>query len=325
MAVVSNSKRPRAAIVFNPTKSGVNQLRKSVAAMERAFDWQDSIWLETEADNPGHAATLRALEHAVDLVIAAGGDGTVRYVAGALRGSGVPLGIVPAGTGNLLARTLDLPLGDPKAALQIAFGQTEQNLDVVEVSVNGKQQEPSVVLSGVGVDAAMIDATSAELKKRVGWLAYIDGLLRALPKIRSFRVRLSIDGAEPRGHKVSVVMFANLADLPGNVSLAPNSAIDDGLFDVIVVQPRHLFDWLWVWRRVSWENAVLRRTESGTRLAERLKGRNRSQIVHMRAKQAELWIDDEPWPAQVDGDPVGNASNLSVRLYPQALRVRVGQ
>lgn len=320
MAVASH---PRAAVVFNPTKSGVAQLRAAVAAVEAELGWRPSLWLETQADDPGRAATESALEQGVDLVIAAGGDGTVRYVAGALHGHDIPLGILPQGTGNLLARTLDLPLGDAAAAARVAFGRGEQALDLIEVSVDGARAEPSVVLSGVGVDAAMIDATSDQLKKRVGWLAYIEGLVRALPKIRPFRVRISIDGREPRGHKVSAVMFANLADLPGNVSLAPDAAVDDGLMDVVVVQPRHFFDWLWVWRRFSWENAVLRKTRSGNRFADRFKGRNRSQVVHVRARRAELWIDDDAWPTQVDGDAVGSARHLAVTLHPRAIRVRV--
>lgn len=325
VAKQTNSTR-RAAVVFNPTKNGVDELRTAVASAETKHGWAPSLWIATEAHDPGRAATIEALEAKVDLVIAAGGDGTVRTVAGALAeqpaDQPTPLAIVPIGTGNLLARTLELPLGNYAAALKIAFGAREQPIDLIEVTGDRGQTEPSVVLSGIGGDAAMIDATSDQLKARVGWIAYLDGLVRALPKLRPFAVRIAVDGRPAQRHKVSAVMFANLTDLPGNVSLAAHSSISDGRLDLIIVQPRHIFDWLWVWRRFTWENAVLRRTTSGSKLADRLKGRNRSQVVHVQCREVEIWIDEEPAPTQVDGDAIGSFAHLRVQMVEHAIRVK---
>lgn len=317
--------KPRAAIVFNPTKNGVSELRAAVAAAEAKHGWAESVWLATEKHDPGHAATLQALEAGVDVVIAAGGDGTVRTVAGAIRNQPTPMGIVPIGTGNLLARTLELPISNQGAALDVALGSHEIAIDLIEVTGDRDLSEPSVVLSGIGVDAAMIDATSDQLKARVGWIAYLDGLVRSLPKLRPFKVQIAVDGRAPQNHKVSAVMFANLADLPGNVSLAAGTSISDGRLDLVIVQPRHVFDWLWIWRRFSWENAVLRRTPSGTKLADRLKGKNRSQVVHVQCREVEIWIDEGATPTQVDGDAVGSFGHLHVRMLEHAVRVRASK
>ena len=107
---VSDSARYRAALIVNPTKTDVRRLASVAEAICRFEGWSPPLVLETTVDDSGEGAATRALDEGVDVVIAAGGDGTIRAVASALAGTSTPMGIVPLGTGNLLARNIDLVL-----------------------------------------------------------------------------------------------------------------------------------------------------------------------------------------------------------------------
>ena len=101
----------RAAIIFNPVKfDDLSLLRRRVRAEVQRAGWRPGLWLETAPDDPGHRAARRALRAGVDLVVVAGGDGTVRAVCAELADTGTPVALLPAGTGNLLARNLSIPL-----------------------------------------------------------------------------------------------------------------------------------------------------------------------------------------------------------------------
>lgn len=326
MATAANhDSRPRAAIIANPNKVSRDELEPAAQAAEGRNGWAPALWL---SNKPSTKAAIAEAEAAgVDVVIVAGGDGTVRRAIRAVVRTELPISIIPTGTGNLLARNLGLPLNDFPKALDIAMHGAERKLDVLEVEAvrrsGARKKDVSVVLSGVGVDAAMIANTQPELKKRFGWLAYIDGVRRSIGTLKPFPVRISIDGQSARPHRVAAVFVANLADLPGNLSLVPDAAIDDGLLDLIVLQPKRFIDWLFIWRRFSWENAVLRRSEFGNQLADTMQGRNRNQVLYRRGREARIWIDGDPQPFQIDGDAVTEIRELSVRVNQHGVRVRV--
>ena len=103
--------RRRCAVVYNPTKIS-DQFCALLEDRLLRMGWVDTLWLETSSEDPGRAMTQQAVAEDVDLVIGAGGDGTVRIVADGLAHTGTPMGLIPAGTANLLARNLDLPLED---------------------------------------------------------------------------------------------------------------------------------------------------------------------------------------------------------------------
>lgn len=316
----------RAAVLFNPKKGDLDALRAAVATAEREHGWAESVWVATKKRD---TQLLRnAVTSGLGLVVVSGGDGTVRRTIRELVDHQIPLGIVPNGTGNLLARQLGLPINDLSGAVDIAFGQSrERILDVIELSItrsdHSVEDDVSVVLSGVGLDAAMIANTQPALKRRFGWLAYVDGMRRSIPDLRPFEVRISFEGRPPRHAKVAAVFIANLGRLPGNVALVPDAKVDDGLLDLIVLQPKRLIDWVFIWRRFSWENAVLRRTGFGSQIAEAFKGRNRSQVVYRRGTQLRVWIEQGARPFQIDGDSAGDIIELGARVNPQGVRVRV--
>ena len=184
----------RAAVVINPTKSGGRRFRAAFHRLCEAQGWAEPLWLETTAEDTGLGQARQALEEGVDVVIAAGGDGTVRCVAEVLAGSGTPMGIVPLGTGNLLARNLGIDITDPVAASYDVLNGSEKAIDVIKARLDHSDKEQLfLVMAGLGYDAAIMANTVDELKDRVGWLAYVEAGIRHLPG-KPVKARISIDG-----------------------------------------------------------------------------------------------------------------------------------
>lgn len=322
-------RRPRAAVIFNPTKQGLDELRAAVARAEARQHFAPSLWIETAADDPGKGMAREAVEAGVDLVIAAGGDGTVRSVAAGLRGTGVPLGLVPLGTGNLFARNLGIPVNDQGDAIVLAFSGFDRAVDVIVADVtrlDGRtESHVSLVMAGIGIDAAMIANTNPELKKRLGWLAYVDAGIRAIPMSKPFRVDHRLDAGRHHRSRVSSILVANLGYLPGNLELIPDAEIDDGKLDVVVLQPRNVFGWLFIWRRVAWENRVLRKSALGRQFIDLTGGNRRSEIVYSRGRVVQLDIESGAEEFEIDGDEFGSVIAAQFRVDPAALIVRVAR
>ena len=136
LGLASRAVDRRAAVILNPTKlDDLSLLRRRVDSEVLSAGWRPTVWLETTAEDPGHAAARAALDAGVDLVLVAGGDGTVRVVASELAGTGVSMALLPSGTGNLLARNLSVPL-DTDAALRLALTGRPRRIDVVTVSTD---------------------------------------------------------------------------------------------------------------------------------------------------------------------------------------------
>ena len=165
----------RAAVVIHPGKhDDLDGFRTVVRKAMTELDWAEPLWLETRPDDTGERLASEAVRSGVDLVLASGGDGTVTACAGGVAGSGVPLGVLPCGTGNLLARNLGLPLSLDEA-LTVALTGSDRRLDVGIAN-----DRPFVVMAGIGFDAEMLAGASEQLKKRLGWAAYMVSALRHL-------------------------------------------------------------------------------------------------------------------------------------------------
>lgn len=317
----------RAAIISNPTKQGIQNLRAAVERAEARQGFAPSLWLDTKQDDPGKGMALEAVAAGVDLVIAAGGDGTIRSVAAGLRGSGVPMGIVPLGTGNLFARNVGLPVNDVDDAVVLAFSGADRSVDVLVADVvrpdGSEETHASLVMAGIGIDAAMISNTNPELKKRVGWLAYVDAGLRALPVSEPFRVTHRMDTGRHHRSKVSSILVANLGYLPGNLELVPDAEIDDGRLDVVRLQPRGLLGWLFVWRKVAWENRVLRKSAFGRQLMDLTGGNRHQSVAYSRGSSVEIEIEGGPQEFEIDGDEFGEVVGTRFHVDPRSLIVRV--
>lgn len=313
-------------MVFNPIKVDIDKLRQSVAAAAATHGCAHIEWFETSEADAGQHATERALTAGATLVLAAGGDGTVRAVAETLRDSGVRLAIIPAGTGNLLARNMQLPIGNLDAATDIAFGGVDRAIDVGVAAIKRADGETSehvfLVMAGLGIDAELIANTRADLKRQLGWLAYVDAAMRAIPQSKPFGIRYSVGGRTDRPAHVSGILVANCGLLPGNIQLLPDALLDDGILDIAVLQPKGVFGWLTIWRRVTWENGVLRRSAVGRRLIERTASTNERVMTTLRGADIRIVVA-QPQQFEIDGDEFGRVRSVSLSADSGALLVRV--
>jgi undecaprenyl-diphosphatase len=254
--------------------------------------WQPEF-LVTEKADEGTTAAREAATSGVDLVVAAGGDGTVRGCAEGLAGTDVPLAIVPLGTGNLLARTLGLP-AHPKAALSVAFGGpgTTQDRSIDLATADGT---PFTAMAGMGLDAAVVAAT--KLKHHLGWLAYaMAGAAHlTLPPVE-FSIRM--DGGPAVDREARSVVVGNSGLLPGGFSLLPSARIDDGLLDVGILAPHGPFGW--------------------TRVAGRVLTHSHHQDRHLERFQARTVeiMARATLPREVDGEVVAHGGSLTVAVRP---------
>lgn len=315
-----------AAVVYNPLTVDSARLRASVNAAASAAGWGESVWFSTSARDAGQHATRTALRQGVSVVIAVGGDGTVRAVAEALRDSEVPLAIVPTGTGNLLARNLSLLRGSLDKAAAVAFTGATRSIDVGVAAATRENGETTdhvfVVLAGVGVDAQMIANTRPGLKRQVGWLAYVDAGVRSIANAEPFRIRYSVTGRPERHARVSSMVVANCGVLPGNIQFLPNARIDDGILDIAVLQPRSVLGWLAIWRRVTWDNGVLRRTAVGRRIIKLAEPGDERIMTTFQSGDIHISLEN-PQDFELDGDEFGRVTSLFLHTDAGSLLVRV--
>jgi diacylglycerol kinase family enzyme len=320
---VTTSER-RAAIVYNPIKVDMKKLEKAVAHAETAAGWGKSHWFETREDDWGQGGARRALAARADVVIAAGGDGTVRAVAEGLRDSGVPIALLPSGTGNLLARNLDLPLNSIEHSVLTAFTGADRRIDlgIAEITRPDGAVEENVflVMAGLGLDAKMIAMTDSKLKKAVGWLAYVDAGVRALPSLKPVRLRYSVDDEAEKQLSVHTILIGNCGALPGGILLIPDAKPDDGLLDVAALRPQGKFGWLRVWNKVTWENGVLRKTAAGRKIIDLT--RDVKDVSYFQCRSLRINVD-EPQEFQLDGDEFGQAQSVRTWVDAGGLTVKV--
>ncbi len=292
----------RAAFVVNPTKvSSPAALRQRAETFMSRAGWEPPLWLETTEDDPGVGMCKQAVEEGCTVVFVCGGDGTVMAAATALSGTDVPMAILPLGTGNLLARNLDLPLDDEPAALRIGVHGATRQIDVG--AIEGKR---FVVMAGLGFDAAIMRDAPERLKKTVGWPAYIVSGAKHM-RGRRISVTITIDGGEPIERHVRTVLAGNVGKLQGGLLLLPNARPDDGVLDIAVLAPRNALDWARLTGR------VLRRKDVPDRRMERFQGKH----VVIEAGR--------PQPRQLDGDLIEDGQTMDIEIEAGALAVRVAR
>lgn len=314
----------RAALVYNPTKVDADALRAVVTRLSDAAGWSEPLFYETTVSDLGDDVTRQALEEDVDAVLVAGGDGTVRAVSEAMAGSGVPLTIVPSGTGNLLARNLKLPLDDRETMIRATFDGDTLAMDIgwaqLRRADGATEEHAFVVMGGIGLDAAMIANTNPQLKKSVGWVAYVDGAARSLANAKPFRVMYQLPEGRLHSARVQSVLFANCGKLPAGLDLIPEASIADGALDIAIFQPKGALGWIFVWRRVAWDNSVLRRFRAGRRMLS-LRTKDNA-VLYSRGAGIEIGAS-EAQPVQLDGDEFGDAVRVHTRVAAGALLVTI--
>jgi YegS/Rv2252/BmrU family lipid kinase len=237
----------------------------------------------------------------VDLVMACGGDGTVTACVTVLAGTGVPLALLPAGTGNLLANNLRIP-SDLDGAIDVALHGDRVQIDVGALSAPEKDR--FVIMSGIGFDAAMLADANPSLKERIGALAYLVSGLRHLRRQRTeFHVRL--DDRAPTIRRAQGVLIGNFGRLQGGLPVLPQACPTDGLLDVGILQTQSMMDWLALAVRI-----LVRRRSPGPGLEL------------FQARRVEVRCD-QPQPFQRDGDVLGSRCVLEIEVVPKALTLCV--
>lgn len=290
-------------LVINPI-SGTGGRRDVVTErVHLAREFAEAQGLELDicvSEHGGHACdlTTRALADDASVVVAWGGDGTINEVASTLAFTGVPLGIVPAGSGNGLARELGIPF-DPHAALEIATGTRERTIDAGEM--DGRL---FFNVSGIGLDARVAHAFAARGLERRGFRRYLELTVRELFRHEPDEYAVAVGGERLR-RRALMIAVANSRQYGNGALIAPAARLDDGLLDLVVIGERS------PWRAVT----QIPRIFAGQ--VGRVAG------VHMlRGAEAEI-RGTQPIRYHVDGEPHIGGDVVRVRCHPSALRVRV--
>lgn len=247
-------------------------------------------------EGQGHASDLAAtaVRDGYDLVVAAGGDGTVNEVANTLSGTGVPLGIIPLGSGNGLARSLGIPQ-DVGEAIRII-----ENNHIVRCDrglVNGL---PFYCTFGVGFDAA-VSEKFASMKRR-GRVTYVRSVLREFLNYKSQPYAISI-GGKVITERAFLIAVCNASQYGNNAYIAPQAKLSDGLLDLIVIH----------------DGSPLSAVKVGVDLLTGFLDRN-TRIETFRISSATI-TRLHPGPAHLDGEPMTLGRNLEIGCDPSALRV----
>lgn len=302
------------SVVVNPTKADVDEIRSTLAAVARSTGEPEPRIVETTEDDPGFGQTRAAVEAGATLVCALGGDGTVRAVAQELVGTGVPLGLLPGGTGNLLARNVGGGVDPLEDAARTAFTGRNRPIDVgwlvLDPTPEQRRGVPApadnvhcfTVMAGVGFDAQMMADAPEGVKDKVGWAAYVASGGKHL-KDPPFSVDLVVDGRSTGATKARTVVVGNCGELTGGMLLLPDALFEDGRLDVATVSPESLTDWIGVAARV---------------LANRADG---PALERVSGCDVMLTVDP-PQLCEVDGDVLTEASTVRFVVQPGSLLVR---
>jgi len=288
-------------VVYNPKAGGENQaeeLRSTLSQHFTAPRWSLEIH-ETTAEEDVTSVCRAACDRGLSLLVSAGGDGTLLYVANALVGRPIPLGIIPMGTGNLLAKVLGIPSKLNEAIKLLSGDHTTIEIDTLKV---GDRHFLSNV--SVGISPIIMRDTSSEQKKQLGMLAYFWTIVK---RSRLFNLRhyiLTIDG-KSRRVRASEIFISNIPFLEKATELyGPPKTLQDGQFELYLASAQTVGDYL----RLLWD---LFRGPS----------QPGSKLYHWESHN-NVSIDAERAPQMVqgDGEIIGHTP-VEVQMVPKSVQV----
>lgn len=309
------------AFVINPSKPTAKETRAFIEQFCADRGVTDITFIETQLDKDGRACALQALNEGADVVIAVGGDGTVRTVASAMGGTNHAMGIIPIGTGNLFARNMNIPVGDLEAAMLIALSHGSYKVDIGRLTLLDHPEDDHghafLIIAGIGFDALMIDDTDPQLKKNIRWLAYFVAGAKHLfaPKYHA-SVEITDEGGqrhERNDIEFRTFMAGNCGEIP-MFSLMPDASLNDGLLDFEVIDTNGgLLGWMNLFGDVVHQTI--------TRKAQQSPLSVHSKIDQVQGLSAELRLQ-KAVPAQVDGDMLPPTKHIRFSVDHDALIVR---
>ena len=309
------------AFIINPSKPQAAELRRRIAEFCSQRGLNDVEYLETQLDRDGAACAHSAIDHGADVIVAAGGDGTVRTVASAVAKAGRTMGIIPIGTGNLFARNVGIPLDSEERALEVATSPHARSIDMGRVELLDSD-EPGhrhgfLIVAGIGFDARMIEDTDPRLKKNLSWLAYFIGGMKNLfaPRHLGDITITDANGRERVDSRVAFRTFlaGNCGQIPA-FTLMPEADYADGMLDFETMNTTGgLIGWINLFADVVHQTITHRAQQSPLS--------THSQVWQMQGSCAEIRLD-RPALAQVDGDVLGETQHIAFTIDHRALNVR---
>lgn len=291
----------KAAIVFNPAAGKADPVVLDQVVGEhftranRAYEI-----LEISGRDDVEVVVSKAIARGCDLVVVAGGDGTLSSVAKSLVNSEVPLGILPVGTANVLARELGIPQDLAEACRLLVEDPVKTKIDVMEVG-----EHVSVSHVSVGIYSLIADKVTPEVKKSFGHSAYLWALLRETAKHKSWAFSIEVDGRSYY-QRASLVLIANAGSV-GVSTLRWGTEIrpDDGEVNVCIVRAQTLRDYL----AIVWHLLLGRHQDD-------------LSLKYLTAKRSVTVRASELLPVRVDGEIIDN-ENIDLQVLPKALWVLV--
>lgn len=245
----------------------------------------------------GHAISLatEAAKGGADYVVAVGGDGTINEVARGLLNSQTPMGILPRGSGNGLARHLGIPVS-PNEAIDHLFDHTVIRMDTMLVN-----DKLSLNVSGIGFDGHVANLFAG--RKIRGLIGYIGLSVREYLRFREFEAEVSVDG-KTSTKKAFIIAIANSSQYGNNIKIAPSASVRDGLLHLSIMKKVPLY-------RLDFILSFLWGTIDDSDLSEIATGKN----VIIKTSQ--------PVPYHIDGEPSGENDSFVIQLKPSSLSVLV--
>jgi YegS/Rv2252/BmrU family lipid kinase len=293
---MNQTKLAKAVIIFNP-KSGKQdpmseQLIKNIA---KNIGWQGTF-IKTTTNNNASMITAQAIRKGIDHIVVCGGDGTVREVLGQIRKHSVTVGIVPLGTGNILAKNLSLPL-NINHAVYIAFNGKIKKIDIGEANGN-----IFVLIAAMGLDLDAISANS-EIKSKLGTTAYVLEALKNISK-KAEKYELVIDSKSEITVRAKSIMVANIGTTEAGIKIVPGADPQSGDLKIGIVKANTLSSWI-------------------TLIFNALKGEiHKSPNFNLlQGQKIEITPVSGPKPYECDGDVFPPVSKLNIKIYPHAVSV----
>lgn len=287
--------RKKLLFVINPISGGKNKQTFKKVALQHL---NEELFLPEFVFSKGvhHAEQLakEGIKKGFEIIVAVGGDGTINEVAKALLGTGITLGIIPKGSGNGLARALNIPISE-KAALRMLNRSTVKQIDVGYI--NGV---PFFNMAGMGFDA-LISSRFAHKKIR-GPLGYMKAVFSEIIKYAPLDYVINVDG-KVMERKAFMISIANSPQYGNEAYISPKASVEDGLLDICIVKPFH---WIYLPKMIY---SLFSKTANKTDYVEIILGK---KIEITRSKEEEIHVDGEPLTAEKD---------LEILVVPKSLRV----
>lgn len=293
------------AVLFYNKKSGQSKKGNQQELIRSHFKKHNidlEIIIATQPQKEFEEIVSKAIDQGVDLFLAAGGDGTVSFVASHLVGKDKPLGILPLGTGNLLSKELNIPQRLDKA-LELITSDDHETLKMDTIKFDGRDYIANI---SVGVTPKMIEQTETADKQRYGILAYLANFVQQILGLELQRFYLEYDG-KTATHTASEILITNSRTVGVEaVKWSEDVSITDGILDLFVIRAANIFDIL--------------------SLLSSIFAKNEKKSPVMKTIQIEKYCRIEtpkPISIQADGDIVGKTP-AEIKVNPSSLKIIVG-